>query len=52
MRLGVPKETAGGERHVALVPEVVKQLTAKGVDVVVRSGAGEHALIPRGAARC
>jgi NAD(P) transhydrogenase subunit alpha len=48
MRLGVPKETAEGERRVALVPEVVKKLTAKGVDVIVQPGAGEHALIPDG----
>jgi len=46
MRLGVPKETAEGERRVALVPEVIKKLTAKGVDVIVQPGAGEHALIP------
>ncbi len=46
MRLGVPKETAEGERRVALVPEVVKKLVATGVDVVVQPGAGEHALIP------
>jgi H+-translocating NAD(P) transhydrogenase subunit alpha len=46
MRLGVPKETAEGERRVALVPEVVKRLQGKGVDVVVEAGAGEGALIP------
>jgi NAD(P) transhydrogenase subunit alpha len=48
MRLGVPKETAAGERRVALVPEVVRRLTAKDHEVVVESGAGEHALIPDG----
>ena len=46
MRVGVVKETAAGERRVALVPEVVKKLTAKGVDVVVEPGAGEGALLP------
>ncbi len=46
MRLGVPKETVPDERRVALVPEVVKKLKAKGVDVVVEPGAGEPALIP------
>ncbi len=48
MRLGVPKETTEGERRVALVPEVVKKFTAKGVDITVQPGAGEHALIPDG----
>jgi NAD(P) transhydrogenase subunit alpha len=48
MRLGVPKETAAGERRVALVPEVVKKLVAKGHEVVVESGAGVDALIPDG----
>lgn len=48
MRLGVPKETAAGERRVAVVPEVVKKLVAKGHEVVVESGAGVEALIPDG----
>ena len=46
MRVGVPKETAAGERRVALVPEVVKRLAAKDVKVAVQPGAGEGALIP------
>ena len=44
MKIGVPKETADRERRVALVPDVVKTLTAKdGIDVVVEAGAGESA---------
>jgi NAD(P) transhydrogenase subunit alpha len=43
MKIGVPKETAEGERRVALVPDVVKALTAKEIDVVVEPGAGEGA---------
>ncbi len=46
MIVGVPKETADGERRVALVPDVVKRLGAKDVEVVVEAGAGEAALIP------
>src|ERR1700750_2837644 len=46
MVVGVPKETADGERRVAIVPDVVKRLQAKDVEVVVESGAGEAALIP------
>ena len=45
MRIGVPKETAAGEHRVALVPEVVSKLEAKGLDVLVQSGAGEGALL-------
>ena len=41
MRLGVPKETAAGERRVALVPEIVSKLD--GIDIVVEPGAGEAA---------
>jgi NAD(P) transhydrogenase subunit alpha len=48
MRIGVPKERAEGERRVALVPEVVKKLAAKGHEVVVEAGAGEAALVPDG----
>ena len=43
MRMGVPKETASGERRVALVPELVTKLTESGIDVVVEAGAGEAA---------
>ena len=43
MRIGVPKETASGERRVALVPELVTKLTESGIDVVVEAGAGEAA---------
>ena len=43
MRVGVPKETAVGERRVALVPEIVAKLAASGIDVVIEAGAGEGA---------
>jgi len=46
MRIGVPKETAAGERRVALVPEVVRKLAGGGHEVVVEAGAGEQALLP------
>ncbi len=50
MRIGVPKESAEGERRVALVPEVVGKLTGgeSGIVVVVERGAGAGALIPDG----
>jgi len=41
MRVGVPKETAPGERRVALVPEIVSKLA--GIEVMVEPGAGEAA---------
>jgi H+-translocating NAD(P) transhydrogenase subunit alpha len=40
MQVGVPKETAPGERRVALVPDVVSRLTGAGFTVVVERGAG------------
>jgi NAD(P) transhydrogenase subunit alpha len=44
MKIGVPKETAEGERRVALVPDVVASLKkGEGVEVVIESGAGEAA---------
>ncbi|HEX4564820.1 MAG TPA: NAD(P)(+) transhydrogenase (Re/Si-specific) subunit alpha, partial [Solirubrobacteraceae bacterium] len=46
MRIGVPKESAAGEHRVALVPEVVSKLKAKGLDVLVQRGAGADALLP------
>ncbi|HEY2603132.1 MAG TPA: Re/Si-specific NAD(P)(+) transhydrogenase subunit alpha [Thermoleophilaceae bacterium] len=46
MKIAVPNESAGGERRVALVPDVVKRLSGKGHEVVVEAGAGEGARIP------
>jgi len=45
MRIGVPKETAAGERRVALVPEVVRKLKGKDHEIVVESGAAAGALL-------
>jgi H+-translocating NAD(P) transhydrogenase subunit alpha len=44
--IGVVAESADGERRVALVPKAVAGLVAKGLAVVVESGAGEGALLP------
>ncbi len=46
MKVGVPKETAEGERRVALVPDVVKALAERKLDVAVEAGAGEGAHHP------
>jgi NAD(P) transhydrogenase subunit alpha len=46
MKVGVPRETAPGERRVALVPETVKRLSGGGFEVVVERGAGEGASFP------
>ena len=46
MKIAVPKETVADEARVALVPEVIAKLTAKGHQVFVQSGAGAGALIP------
>jgi NAD(P) transhydrogenase subunit alpha len=43
MRVGVPTESAAGERRVALVPEVIARLSAGGFEVLVERGAGEPA---------
>jgi NAD(P) transhydrogenase subunit alpha len=43
MKVGVPKETATGERRVALVPDSVRRLVEAGVDVLIERGAGEPA---------
>jgi H+-translocating NAD(P) transhydrogenase subunit alpha len=44
MRIGVPQESADGERRVALVPDVVKSLTEnEHVEVLVERGSGDAA---------
>ena len=46
MQVVVPRETAPGERRVALVPEVVSKLAAGGFEIAVQRGAGEAAGFP------
>src|SRR2546421_6556434 len=46
MRIGVVRETAPGERRVALVPETVGRLAKSGNEVVVERGAGEASSFP------
>jgi H+-translocating NAD(P) transhydrogenase subunit alpha len=43
MKVAVLKETAPGERRVALVPEAVAKLRTAGLDVLVEAGAGDGA---------
>ena len=43
MRIAIPRETAPGERRVALVPESCKKLMQAGYDVAVEAGAGASA---------
>ena len=43
MKAAVIKETAPGERRVALVPEGIGKLTAAGIEVLVERGAGDAA---------
>ena len=46
MKVGVARETAAGERRVALVPDALAKLTAAGYQILVEAGAGRGALIP------
>src|SRR3954469_658123 len=46
MKVGVPRESAAGERRVALVPETVKRLVDGGFDIQVERGAGLGASFP------
>jgi NAD(P) transhydrogenase subunit alpha len=46
MKVAVVKESAPGERRVALVPETVPRLTQAGLEVLVEAGAGDGAWFP------
>jgi NAD(P) transhydrogenase subunit alpha len=46
MRVAVPRETAPGERRVALVPDVVSRLSAAGFTIAVERNAGAAAGFP------
>jgi H+-translocating NAD(P) transhydrogenase subunit alpha len=45
MKVAVVKESAPGERRVALVPEAVAKLRAAGLEILVESGAGDGAWV-------
>ncbi len=46
MKVGVARESAAGERRVALVPELLGKLTAAGLEILVEQGAGSGAAFP------
>ncbi|MEY3235664.1 Re/Si-specific NAD(P)(+) transhydrogenase subunit alpha [Aquidulcibacter sp.] len=46
MRIAILKETRDGETRVAASPETIKKLTAAGHQIVVETGAGDHASSP------
>ena len=46
MKIGIARETAEGERRVALVPEVLARLTSARFEVIVEEDAGRGAHIP------
>ncbi len=46
MKVGVAKETAPGERRVALVPETLGKLKSAGLDILVEHDAGAGSSIP------
>jgi NAD(P) transhydrogenase subunit alpha len=43
MKIAVPKEVRSGERRIAIAPETIKRLRAKGVEFAIASGAGDAA---------
>ncbi|MGH2924735.1 MAG: Re/Si-specific NAD(P)(+) transhydrogenase subunit alpha [Solirubrobacterales bacterium] len=43
MRVGVPRESREGERRVALIPDSVRSLSERELEVVIESGAGDRA---------
>ena len=45
MKIAVPKESVSDEKRVALIPESVKRLSAKGFEIIVESKAGETSFI-------
>ena len=45
MKVAIPKETASGERRVALVPDTAAKLISAGLQVSIQSGAGRSAYL-------
>ncbi|TYB60216.1 NAD(P) transhydrogenase subunit alpha [Nonomuraea sp. PA05] len=49
LRIGIVKESASGERRVAITPDLVPRLLAAGLTVLLETGAGAAARFPDGA---
>ncbi|MEE9327613.1 MAG: Re/Si-specific NAD(P)(+) transhydrogenase subunit alpha [Cocleimonas sp.] len=45
IKIGIPRETAVGERRVAIDPFVIGRLSKLGIEILVEKGAGKSALI-------
>lgn len=45
MKIGVPREIAPFERRVAIVPETVRKLAPRKIEIIVQAGAGEGAFL-------
>ncbi|HEY2512163.1 MAG TPA: Re/Si-specific NAD(P)(+) transhydrogenase subunit alpha [Polyangiaceae bacterium] len=45
MRIAVPRDDSAAEKRVPIVPESIKRLTSKKIDVSVEAGAGERARV-------
>ena len=43
MKIGIPKEIQENETRVALVPQSVKKITQKGIEVLIETNAGKKA---------
>jgi NAD(P) transhydrogenase subunit alpha len=43
VKIGIPRETAPGEKRVSIVPETVAKFVKRGLEVVFEAGAGEAA---------
>ncbi len=43
LKLGIPRETASGERRVSMDPAVLSQLTKLGIKVFIQKAAGDSA---------
>lgn len=46
INIGVPKETAEGERRIAMDPSIIARLGKLGAKVLIESGAGKGAYVP------
>lgn len=46
LKVGIPRETAAGERRVAIEPSVIKKLQKLDTEVLVEKNAGQAALMP------
>lgn len=46
LKVGIPRETADGEKRIAIEPSIIKKFNALNIEIIIEKNAGQKALMP------